>query len=234
MKAELIKHGEIIEEMKARFVTALTEDKSDLTADYIFAKTSTWVNLRMQEAGVLGVEQSVLHDYLIELFEESLNIPKFVKMVESLRHRNDQIIELVAEQTKATFESVDMITEIESMEGNISFEGINELLSNNGDREIALNTLSKWSSKGYFGKAFTENELCPKTFTNHRTVYFKTEKVLEYLISDKLLHPKYEVLEQVKEWTILKCIVIKGNRLAYYCKDFESDKESILLAEGEE
>jgi hypothetical protein len=233
MKAELKNHIGLISELKNHFISNLTEDNSDLTAEYLFPKTSSWIKLQLSETDIPEAEQNAIHDYLINLFDEVLSNPKFTKTIVSLRYRKKEIMRLEAEQTSASADSIDMIAEIESRDRYINFEGINHLLTNNGSAVIPINTLTKWSSKGFFGEAHAESEVFPKTFTNHRTAYFKTDKVIDHLLNEKLIHPRYEILDQIREWTVLRYTVAKGNQLAYYCKDFESDKEIILVGEGE-
>ena len=224
----------IISDIKNAIIQLATESKTKLDSSYFWHNLNRLIDNFLQEYpykeqhNITEKTQKKLKKYSLDLAEEMVNNHKFIKVVESLREKKAEIEKLKYNIEMLSDEGKVMFVEREKLNNYINFEGINQLLINNGGEEVSSNTLSKWNNKGLLGEPLTEKDICPNSFENHRTVYFLKEKVLEFLIKEGKVNPKYEILDQIEEGTVLKYVITKDNVLGYYCKEFDTGVETVV------
>jgi hypothetical protein len=153
---------------------------------------------------------------------------KYIENLRKLQTHYDEI-RMVNQMIEARYEqNHKILSEITSIDDYITLEGINELLENSGESVYSKNTLQNWSQKGYLGEGISEKELMPNSYTSHRTMYFKKDKVLDFLIKNEYLKPKYGILDTVNNKTILRYKIDKNNKLIYYAMNVNTDQEEYI------
>jgi hypothetical protein len=207
----------------------MKDTKTDLESTYFWDTLDRWLDNSLKQHNNLdGNKQKKIKIQLMLLTEKLVNNHKFQKTIEDLRQKKEEIERIKQDIDKLTNVGVTMMIERGNLDNYINFDEINQLLASAGGEEVSANTLSNWNSKGFLGEAYTEKDICPTSFESHRTVYFEKEKVLDFLIKEKKVIPKYEILDQTEEGTVLKYVITKDNKLGYYCKNFETEAEAII------
>ncbi|NBI07563.1 hypothetical protein [Senegalia massiliensis] len=201
---------------------SISEDPSEIEQDIMFLyKYNTelikWENAKEEEVhSIVGQIKSFLDT------EKGTQI--FIDMIK-IRSELIKLEKLFEQKYKKAYS---IIQEQETINKYISLEGIKELIYHvNGD-SLHYNTITNWQKKGYLGESYSEKELCPNSYTSHRTLYFEKKKAIEFLIKENKLKPKYDILEDVKEGTIMTYIITDDNKLGYVYEDLETGKEGII------
>jgi hypothetical protein len=235
MDNEFKAYKHIISDIKNGLIQIATENNTELRSNYFSNDLNRLIDKFLQESpyykekyNTTEIAQKKLKKYIFELAEKLFNNQKFIAVMESIKEKKAEIEKLEQEIEELASQGKLMLEERESLYNFINFEGINQLLTNNGGEEVSANTLSKWNNKGLLGEALTEKDICPNSFENHRTVYFSKEKVLDFLIKEGKITPKYEILDQIEEGTVLKYVITKENQLGYYCKEFDTGIETVV------
>lgn len=154
--------------------------------------------------------------------------PKFVENLSQLEYYYDELESVKGTISYLYDQNHKILSEITSIDDYITLEGINELLENSGVSTFSKNTLQNWSQKGYLGEGVSEKELMPNSYTSHRTLYFKKDNVLDFLIKNEYLKPKYGILDTVNNKTVLRYEIDKNNKLIYYAMDVNTDQEEYI------
>jgi hypothetical protein len=173
-------------------------------------------------------KQKEIKEEIKEIIPKLRDNSKYIENLRKLQTHYDEI-RMVNQMIEARYEqNHKILSEITSIDDYITLEGINELLENSGESVYSKNTLQNWSQKGYLGEGVSEKELMPNSYTSHRTLYFEKDNVLDFLIKNEYLKPKYGILDTVNNKTVLRYEIDKNNKLIYYAMDVNTDQEEYI------
>ena len=174
------------------------------------------------------IKQKEIKEEIRDIIPKLKDNSKYIENLRKLQTHYDEI-RMVNQMIEARYElNSKILSEITNVDDYITLDGINELLENSGEKAFAKNTLQGWNQKGYLGEGITEKELMPNSYTSHRTMYFEKDKVLDFLIKNEYLKPKYGILDTVNNKTILRYKIDKNNKLIYYAMDVNTDQEEYI------
>jgi hypothetical protein len=173
-------------------------------------------------------KQKEIKEEIRDLIPKLKDNSKYIENLRKLQTHYDEI-RMVNQMIEARYElNSKILSELTNVDEYITLDGINELLENSGESVYSKNTLQNWSQKGYLGEGISEKELMPNSYTSHRTLYFKKDNVLDFLIKKEYLKPKYGILDEVMNKTILRYEINKNNELIYFSKDINTDQEEYI------